>query len=120
MTDDRQEPLSSEEMIKRARTGPAESSDDLIRRARDTVSDEPDLAGLENIEIEIPIADEFPEPIPQIQTASRPRRVRRRPTQAPTGPVSSDDASRVVVFAVALMVMLIAIGVFVAIAASAP
>ena len=117
MTDDRG--LSSEEMIRRAAGGRTESSDDLIREAKDSVSEVPDIEGLENIEVEIPVAERFPEPIPEIQT-SRPRRVRRQPTRIPQGPVSTDRASRAIVFAVALMIMLIAIGVFVALSASAP
>ena len=111
MTDDR--PLSSEEMIRRARGEQTESSDDLIREARESVTEMPEIEGLENIEVEIPVADEFPEPVPQIQT-SRTRRVPRQPVQMPRGPISTDRATRAVVFAVALMIMLIVIGVFVA------
>lgn len=118
MTDDR--PTSSEEMIRRARDRRAESSEDLIRQAKESVEEMPDIEGLADIEMEIPVADEFPEPIPQIQT-SRPRRVRRQPpTPVPRGPVSTDRATRAVVFAVAIMVMLIAIGVFLAASQTTP
>jgi len=117
MTDDRE--LSSEEMIRQARGGRTDSSDALIRDAKESVSETPDIAGLDDIGVEIPVADRFPEPIPEFQT-SRPRRVRRQPTRIPQGPVSTDRASRVIVFAVALMVALIAIGAFVALSASTP
>jgi len=118
MTDDRQEPLSSEEMIERAQGGRTESSEDLLRQAKESVSELPEIEGLSDITIDIPVADEFPEPIPEIQTGSRPRRVRRQPTQIPHGPISSDAAPKVAVFAAAMVILLIAIGVFVAIAVS--
>lgn len=118
MTDDR-EPLSSDDMIREARGEVTESSEDLLRQAKESVTEIPDIEGLENIEVDIPVADEFPEPIPEIQT-SRPRRVRRQSTQVPQGPISSDSTPRVAVFALAMVALLIAIGVFVAVAASAP
>ena len=86
MTDDR--PLSSEEMIRKARGERADSSDALIREARESVSDLPDIEGLDDIAVEIPVADEFPEPLPQIQT-TRTRRVRRQPAPMPQGPIST-------------------------------
>jgi hypothetical protein len=119
MTNDRQEPLSSEEMIRRARGERTVSSDELIAQAKESVSEAPDIAGLENITIDIPVADRFPEPIPEIQT-SRPRRVGRQQTQIPESPFSSDPGSRMAVAALAAIIMLIAVGVFVALAASAP
>ncbi|HSM00840.1 MAG TPA: hypothetical protein VK960_00150 [Acidimicrobiia bacterium] len=118
MADDR-EPLTSEEMIRQARGKVTESSEDLLRQAKESVSEVPDIEGLENIAVDIPVADEFPEPIPQIQT-SRPRRVRRQRTEIPQGPISRDSASRVTAMALAAVILLIAIGVFVAVAASAP
>jgi hypothetical protein len=119
MTNDRQEPLSSEDMIKRARGERTQSSDDLIEQAKESVSAVPDIAGLENIAIDIPVADRFPEPIPEIQTR-RPLRVGRQQTQLPESPFSSDRGSRMAVAALAAIIMLIAVGVFVALAASAP
>jgi hypothetical protein len=106
------EPLSSEEMIERARGERAASSEELLQEAKESVAEVPEIEGLANIEIDIPVASEFPDPIPQIQ--NRPRRVHRPSTAIPQGPFSTDRAPRAIVVAIAAVILLITIGVLVA------
>lgn len=110
MTDDRSEPLSSEDMIERARGNKTVSSDELLKQAREAVSDTPDIEGLDDIEVTIPVADTFPAPIRPMQTA-RPRRVERPQTELPKGPISTDQTPRFLLVAVAALILLIAAGV---------
>lgn len=118
--DDRSEPLSSQDMIERARGKQTASSDELLQQAKDAVTEEPDIEGLDNIEVKVPVADTFPEPIRPLQT-SRPRRVERAPTQLPKGPISNDQAPKAVLVAIAAFILLIAAGVaFAALATGGP
>ena len=107
------EPLSSEEMIERARGERSTSSEELLQEARESVAEPPEIEGLDDIAVDIPVASEFPHPIPQIQ-ANRPRRVHRPSPVIPQGPFSTDRAPRAIVVAIAAVILLIAIGVFVA------
>ncbi|MEX1209023.1 MAG: hypothetical protein WEE36_10565 [Acidimicrobiia bacterium] len=112
------EPLSSEDMIERARGRQTASSESLIEQAKNAVSETPDI-GLGEIEVSIPVADNFPKPLPTIQTG-RPRRVVRPPARLPQGPISTDKAPRAVVIAVAVFILLIAVGVAVAALTAVP
>jgi hypothetical protein len=68
--DDRDRPLTSDELLKRAKRDIGAGGSDEIDRI---VSD------LDDIEVEVPVADEFPKPIPRMETRptqpQRPRRV---------------------------------------------
>jgi hypothetical protein len=60
-------------------------SDELIRRAKESLAGRPDddaidqiVSDLENIEVDVPIEEEFPEPVPRFERGrSEPRRPRR-------------------------------------------
>jgi len=104
------EPLSSEEMIARVRAERASSSDELLAEAKQAVSEVPDIPGLDNIQVEIPIDAAFPEPLPRIQPN---RRVTRRPVPE-RSPVASDRAPRVLIVAIVSVILLITIAVFAA------
>lgn len=120
MSDDTgREPVSSEDMIERARNRQTASSESLIEQAKESVTHTPDIKGLEEIAVSIPVAGTFPEPLPKLQTG-RPRRVTRSPAPLPQGPISTDKAPRAVVMAVAAVILLIAIGVAVAFLTAAP
>jgi hypothetical protein len=112
------EPLSSEDMIERARGRQTASSESLIEQAKNAVAETPAI-GLERIEVSIPVAENFPKPLPTIQTG-RPRRVVRPPARLPQGPISTDKAPRAVVIAVAVFILLIAVGVAVAALTAVP
>jgi hypothetical protein len=112
------EPLSSEDMIERARDRQTASSESLIEQAKNAVAETPDI-GLEEIEVSIPVAENFPKPLPTIQTG-RPRRVVRSPARLPQGPISTDKAPRAVVIAAAVLILLIAFGVAVAALTAVP
>lgn len=98
---DQDEPLTSAEMIK---------------RAKDAVDDEIEIEGLENIEVDIPVEDEFPEPIPSLDTGRRRQAERPRRTisayDTDVDPFDRDErpASRGVVLAVAVLAILIVAG----------
>jgi hypothetical protein len=120
MSDDvNREPVSSEEMIERARNRRIDSSEDLIEAAKEAVANTPEIGDLANIDVSVPIEETFPEPLPRLETA-RPRRVQRQRVQLPQGPISTDKAPRALVVAVATLILLIAVGVAIAALSSVP
>lgn len=68
--EDRKEPLSSEELIRRAK-------ESLAGRPDDDAIDEI-VSDLENIEVDVPVEEEFPDPVPRFESGrTEPRRPRR-------------------------------------------
>lgn len=120
MTDDPgREPVSSKEMIERARNRRSNSSEDLIAAAKDSMAKTPDIGGLADIEVPVPIEETFPKPLRKIQTP-RPRRVTPSRMPMPQGPISTDKAPRAVLVAVAVFILMIAVGVAIAVLSSVP
>jgi hypothetical protein len=93
------------------------TSAEMIKRAKDSVDDEIDIEGLENIDLDIPVEDEFPEPIPKLETgrpkqAARPRRTISA-YDTDVDPFDRDEkpaSSRAIAVAVVAALVLVGIG----------
>lgn len=122
MTDrSKKEPLSSDELIRQAKEGlHGEVSDSAIQ---DIVDD------LENIDVDVPVEDSFPEPIPDYETRSgrrpqrqqEPRRVISAYDAVEDDPFDRDDRptnARAVIVAITAL-LLLAIGGVIAFVAAA-
>jgi hypothetical protein len=76
------EPLSSSEMIRRAK-------EDLDEAAGSSEIDQI-VADLEDLEVKVPVAERYPEPIPSLDTG-RPRRPQPAPRRVPSSYDPTDD-----------------------------
>jgi hypothetical protein len=112
--EDRDRPLSSEELIRRAKEDIGAGGSSEIDRI---VSD------LNDIEVDVPVADEFPKPIPRMETRTKqPQRPRRVISAYETDddPFDRDDRPTNVRAAVVAMtaLLLLAIGGIIAFVAA--
>lgn len=93
------------------------TSAELIKQAKEAVRDEPDIEGLDDIAIDIPVEQEFPEPIPSLDTrprqAARPRRTVSAYDTGTVDPFDRDEgpaSMRSIIVAVIAAILLISIG----------